>query len=274
MFLSENLWWTMHHSDDPNNEVLALECYLDESGTDDTCPKAVIAGILLDRPRFLRIEKEWSELLAEKKIDPPLHMNEFGEHGIFGSMSPEDRFSLFTRAVDIINTFKIWSVSATLSKQEFNTYFATAGQLPPQVASRVMYEFCLATLIHKIDSMVDEWKPKYNPKIAYLLDSGVPYPEVVIEVANKIEKAFGPPYNYETVTHGQDKKIPALQVADMVAWGVRRKVSNKTFLNGFEPIEDIFIKKHVASSFEGNLKWFELVGSQLVCVLPKTLPRV
>ena len=111
----------MHHSDDPKKAAL-VTCYLDESATDDNNPQAVVAGVLFNRNNFMYFDREWTRLLSKHKMTSPIHMNEFVEKGKFGHIRYKDRFNFFSEAVELTNNCKVYSVAATLNKQEYEQY--------------------------------------------------------------------------------------------------------------------------------------------------------
>src|ERR1022692_1046571 len=72
-----SLWWVMHQSDDESRQAAVVTCYLDESGTHEGAPIAVVGGLLLNKARFGALDGGWDSMLAAHSIPPPLHMNEF-----------------------------------------------------------------------------------------------------------------------------------------------------------------------------------------------------
>jgi hypothetical protein len=112
----------MHHSEDPNKKTLAVTCYIDESGgTDSNNQIGVVAGLVLNKSGFLSFDHYWTDLLFRYKIEPPLHMNEFGKHGRLGYFKYQERAALFTEVAEIINYHKIVSIAAVLNKNQFET---------------------------------------------------------------------------------------------------------------------------------------------------------
>ncbi len=237
---SEYLWWVMHHSDDPDRQTLAVTCYLDESGTDSHNPQAVVAGILFNKQNFMYFEDQWVELLSRYQISPPLHMNEFVEKGRFGHIRYKDRFNFFSEAVDLINNCKIYSIAATLNKQEYE------GHIHKEIRkSFSVYGFCFMLLAY-----INGCQARYmhfKEKIAYLFDNGAQHKNHIIVARDRIlewekDQAFA--NNMGSLTFDGDVKISTLQAADIVAWGARRKISNIALHKGFEPIGNLFNAEH------------------------------
>src|SRR5208282_5815408 len=121
----DDLWFVMHHSDDPERLTLAIVCYLDESGIDRLNPEvlnpqAVVAGIVMRREEFMRFDSDWDDILSKFKIKPPIHMKEFGEHGRHGHLRYHTREKLFKELVYIINRYKWYSVAVSLNHEQYN----------------------------------------------------------------------------------------------------------------------------------------------------------
>jgi hypothetical protein len=67
----------MKHSHEASREAGVVTCYLDESGTHDLAPIAVLGGLLLNKSGFLAFDKAWDQMLEDHSIPPPLHMKDF-----------------------------------------------------------------------------------------------------------------------------------------------------------------------------------------------------
>jgi len=159
----ENLWWAMHHSDDPVRQAFPVVCYLDESGTDQKNPKAVMAGFLLNKPEFFSFHAGWLKLLERFKIEPPLHMNEFGQHGRFGRFSFSERAALLTEAANLINSHKFVSIAATVDRMQYET------SVPVKLRKHLsMYGICFVMCVWGNYEIAKQME--YRGRIALLLD--------------------------------------------------------------------------------------------------------
>jgi hypothetical protein len=61
------------------------------------------------------------------------------------------------------------------------------------------------------------------------------------------------PLRIGTIAWADDKKFPALQAADTIAWAVRRRAAGMMFKNGYEPLEQIFDGLHKEADFNESL---------------------
>ncbi|MBF0505792.1 MAG: hypothetical protein HQL09_03055 [Nitrospirae bacterium] len=166
-------------------------------------------------------------------------MDEFVEKGEFGHIRYKDRFNFFSEAVELTNNCKVYSIAATLNKQEYEQYIHEKIRKTFSI-----YGFCFMLLAYINGRQAQHMK--FREKIAYLFDYAPHRNHIMVardrilewEKENKFIKNMG------SLTFDGDVNISALQVADIVAWGVRRKISNIQLNKGFEPIENLFNKEH------------------------------
>src|SRR5215831_3601882 len=104
----ESVWWAMQQSDDESREAAIVSFWLDESGTDDLAPTAVVGGLLLSKSYFIRFNDAWAAILEKHSIAPPLHMKDFRRpNGRLADIKNQQRRALFTDVVSVINEHKI-----------------------------------------------------------------------------------------------------------------------------------------------------------------------
>ena len=227
----------LHHSDDPSAETFAVTCYLDESGTDLNGPVAVLGGLLLNKANCSDFDAHWANILNHYNIAPPLHMREFGPHGKHGHLYARARRGLFLGLVDVINFHKIISIAATLNHEQFKAY------VPEKIPANVsMYGLCFTLCAFQNHRQAEHME--YKERIAFLLEQPSEHAGEIVEAHRAMIKWQESQEFHMGNIEFADKKISALQAADVVAWGVRRRISGKPFHRGFEPILDIFNPEH------------------------------
>jgi hypothetical protein len=232
----ESLWFTMHHSDDSERQTLIIRCYLDESGTGSDSPEAVVAGLLMNRDNFLLFDVVWDELLLRHKIQPPLHMKEFGKHGRHGNLNYPERTALFSDLSKLINCYKVVSVATTLNYDQYKK------NLHPKIQKQMsLYSLCFMLCLHMIHFYVEQ----HFPNIAYIIEQGNEYSGQILQCYNSMLRMQKENMHLHigTLTFA-DKNISALQAADIIAWAVRRRASKIPVGKGFQPISDIFSTDH------------------------------
>jgi hypothetical protein len=251
----------MHNSDDPQKETAMVRIYLDESGDEGpSITHAVIGGLLINRSYFLHFEAEWDRLLEKHGIAAPIHMKEFGRpHGRFASMSDVCRYQLFVEAADLINSHKLFSIGSTLSNHDYQTH------MPQAVRDKYsVYAMCFmltAVANHKLAELSN-----YRGNIPFILDSGNAYAKHVRQAhAVMLEwQHQGVPLNVGSLTFADDADFGVLQAADMIAWGVRRRVSGIPFGDIFTPIETILNDEKNHAEQEWKADWLKQLGERIL----------
>ncbi len=228
----------MHNSGDPELETAALRLYLDESGGNDPgTPHAVVGGILIARTRFLAFEDAWDQMLDEHGITSPLHMKEFGRpHGRLAKISDCCRRELFLEVVDLISSYRVGTISASLGNEEYKQ------RVPAEVIKAFsMYGMCfvLAAFVTQVLAAANS----YDGRIPIIMDSGNPYAGHVREshaTIQQIQREVGQFLSIGSLTFDDDMELGILQAADVISWGARRRATNLPLRAGLEPIERIF----------------------------------
>jgi len=86
----------MHQSDDESRQAAIVTCYLDESGTQEGAPIAVVGELLLNKANFASLDAAWWPMLVKHSIEPPLHMKDFrrpgGDWPMFQPIATESYF--------------------------------------------------------------------------------------------------------------------------------------------------------------------------------------
>lgn len=235
---AEYFWWTMHHSDEPERQALTVTCYLDESGTHDQSPITVVAGLLLNRHNFISLSGLWGDLLSRYKIKPPFHMKEFGQHGKMGHLKYNERHSLFCEIAEIVNAHKIFSLAATVDQQQFREICNfNKGKMSS-------YSLCFYLCV-QLNHLQAEYM-KYRKNIAFLLDEGGEHTGQILAAHKAIVlRPENKKFHVGSITFANDKDVSALQIADIIAWAVLRRLVGKPFEKGFSPIEKILNENHI-----------------------------
>jgi hypothetical protein len=227
--------WVMHHSLDPDRKMLAVTCYLDESATDGGTQTAVVGGLLLTANDYVGLNHHWNVMLDDLGLRPALHMKDFGKHGRFASLSAVERNRIFGRATQIIADHRIYSLSATLEHGDYLAAFSNETR-----DTHSVYELCF--IIAAIANGKIARQNHFEEPIAFVVDAGNARADQVLlahREMQSISKQHGLPSNLGSLTFGDDEIITALQAADVVCWGARRKATHTPFLPGMGSIEEL-----------------------------------
>lgn len=118
---SEGIWGVMHHSDDPKRGAFPIVCYVDDSGTQESGMSAVVGGPVIVKEDYGSFNLGWDHALTIHKVTGPIHMKEFGRpDGRLGYLTDDERQALFSDLVTVINNHKLYSISSSITEQEFS----------------------------------------------------------------------------------------------------------------------------------------------------------
>lgn len=227
---------------------MMVTCYLDESGTDSQSSQAVVAGFLLNKNNYLKFDDNWNHLLNKHHIEPPLHMNEFGQHGRHRDIDYPERALLFTDIANLINDYKIHSVAARLKSIEFKNI--VDGKIRKHMG---VYGMCFMLAAHLV--FITANQQNYYDNISFLIEQGNKHCGHILKahhMMTKIQKVGTLPIHVGTLAFDV-KDIFTLQASDVIAWGINRRDSKRGLDNGFEPIAKIFKKAHNEHPFNDEL---------------------
>ncbi len=244
----------------PELDTAALRLYMDESGSSDPgTPHAVIGGIFISRKRFHQFEAEWSSMLDFYKIAPPLHMKEFGRpDGSLASVPDSRRRSLLTEAVSLIRRHRTGSISVSLSNSDYRRFC-------PQEAVKRFSVYGMCFVLAAFGTHVLAEKNSYQERIPMILDNGNPYTNHVREshaTMQEIQRA-GEFLHVGPLLFEDDENINALQAADLIAWGARRRATGVPFGRAFQPIGGVFSDSARHTEAEWRTDWVRELGAHL-----------
>jgi uncharacterized protein DUF3800 len=236
-FSAEDVWFLMHHSDDPNRISSAVTCYCDDSGSHEEAAIAVVGGTLMNKPSFIDFDLNWRDILREFRIDG-VHMKDFVRpYGKHVTMKREMKIALFTSAVKAILTHCIYTFSVSVPQTDYKSL------LSKRIYREVMGAYTMAFFATIIMNTVIANETGYRNRIAYLVDKGSDHHYEQMNAAHTvvlewekykaIESRVGP------LAADLDDNMTALQAADVIAWSYHRK-KESTLEDEFLPLLDIF----------------------------------
>ncbi len=251
----------MHGSGSSLQDTAAVRIYLDESGGEDPgTPHAVVGGMIINRSRYLEFEDAWDAMLDRYCLTPPLHMKEFGRpHGRFAKVSNACRFELFSEISELVNTNKIYSLSASLTNAEYQD---EVNKTIRDKSSVYAMCFLLALMMtHKIAEA-----HSYHDRIPFIVDVGNPYAEHVrashaqaIRMQNE-----GTFLNVGGLHFEDDRDFGILQAADVIAWGARREATNISFGIPFSPVTRILERERGHARVSWKTQWMDKLSENVM----------
>jgi hypothetical protein len=114
----DDLWWLMHHSDDPSRRSAAITCYCDDGGSDKS-DLAMIGGLVMNRDRFKRLDAGWRKMLCDYRLNS-IHMADFVRpNGRYVGMYPEMKTALFRSVAQLIHRNRAYSIVMSIPLGDF-----------------------------------------------------------------------------------------------------------------------------------------------------------
>jgi len=235
---ADEVWWLLHHSYNPANKTFALTAYIDDSGSDDESALTALGGVIMSRGAFKDFSKKWSKFLKSYRVPEPLHMTDFVRpHGKHIGMHREMKLALFRDAAKVINDHKIYSVSVSVSKADFDSVLS--AQVRHDVIGPYAMAFLSAVLfVHGVSKSSLALAAE---RVAYIVDTGFSFSDQLVKAHTAIienSKKRKSASFVGTLGFGDDRYVPALQAADVVAWSARRQ-ELRTLVDEFEPLNDV-----------------------------------
>jgi len=146
--------------------------------------------------------------------------------------------------VRLIRDHKQYTIAGVITSDQYNRHF---GKLFKKEHKMSIYGACF--LIVATLQVKQAQHANYKGKIAYLLDTGNEHRGHIVNSHEYMTKN-APRYSHiGTLTFSSDAKERVLQAADVIAWSVRKRLTDG-FKNGFEPLEAIFDDDHIEQPFE------------------------
>jgi hypothetical protein len=220
--------------------------YVDDSG-EETARYTLMGGPVFPEEAVFAFHYEWDRVVSNHSVSLPIHMKEFARpNGRLAYLTNENRRALLSNLVALINTHKIYSLSAVVDNLEFQEYFPPDKFRWYMGSASLAFTWCML-LNHVIVEDHDRMAP-----MGYLVSRS--------DVGSQITDAYRFWKSYEgyleqnhtgSLAFDEPRTVNALQAADLVAWANNRKHKGLPFDQGFEPLE--LLARYVESEREPSL---------------------
>lgn len=222
----------MHHSNDPKRMASALAHYVDDSGSHEGSPLVVLGGPVFFKRDFFSFHYEWDRILSLHRIKHPIHMINFGQHGVLGYLRHDERRALFHDLVHLINHRKAFSLTVEIDSLHFKECFPVdrfKGLFgPPPFA----FYWCMIN-----DSLIARQHHEAT-KVSFIVAHSTS--DIQMVECHAFMESFQNYKDWQSIgslTFDTPQNVNALQAADMVAWANRKRSIGGVFDKGFEPLE-------------------------------------
>jgi len=222
----------MHQSADPKRKAIALAHYVDDSGSHDDSKLVVMGGPVFLQKSSFTFHYDWDRILQNHGITRPIHMLEFNQYGYLGHLSHDQRRALFHDLIHLINTNKVYSLTAEVDNLEFQNFFPRSKYkgligAPPLALMWCMFHNSILSRNHNASGATAYIVGDSNSNIQ-IVDTHA----FIRSYERRTKQAIT-----GSLTFDSPKNVHALQAADMIAWANRKKKLGEPFEGGFEPLE-------------------------------------
>lgn len=233
-----------------------LRAYIDDSGKPDQSPVMVLAGYLSSAERWACFTNEWTSILDAHSLDA-LHMTDlwrksYPEHA---HLSPLARDQLLSKLVQCIRSNVMRGFVNVMPFSGFERYLKVRESGP---LSRPYFWMFFSML-----SRVYELSYRYNAdeKTEMLFDvQGGESEARIMEALGELRNIAAPRYGEHFIlspSFRDDKDLPPLQAADMLAWTVRRVCQNGVSANITEKGAESFLLDQLMTVPTDQVLWSE-----------------
>jgi len=238
----DDLWFTLHHSEEENRLVLGLRHYLDDSGSDDGSPVVTCGGPIMSRIDFKAFSGRWAKVYERNQfvgytLQPPLHMSDFIGMGKYAGLRPEFKRALFRDVARLINDHKLYSLSIAVPQTDF------ANEISEDVRKSLIGPYAFAFFVLILANQTLSESLESGPlKTSYLVDCGFGHQDQLNQAHKLIvdfEIALGGFRHTGALATDSDDGIPPLQAADAIAWASRKMQLQGSLPEGFEPLSEV-----------------------------------
>ena len=236
--------------------LLMLNGYIDDSGSEPSSPTFVLAGYVLPAESWARFSDEWAkELLRGKRIDF-LHMKDTGknEMGQFDGWTIDEIEEKLMPLAKIIQAHKPFAMAAHTQWSEY-VKFKSQSSLAQYVQSPYK------ALFHEITRIMYLAGQRWNNQecVDFIFDEQGEIGDEAASWYREMKEAYPPkarPFFGSTPVFKNDNLVLPLQAADMLAWFQRRRIWKPVIRPGMLAIERM-ITEHFAVGSEIEADGFE-----------------
>lgn len=204
--------------------MLALEAWLDESGTDSRSPMTFVGGWVFTSENSTLFAEEWTAALPQECR--PFHMGDLMKLSRrFSGLKRDEREPLLFKLISIIKKRVEFGVCVCVNNATF-AEVANSDLVQDYVGSA--YSLCAWECLHLIQDHLDT-KRAFRGEIAYFFESGDRNQLQANSMLNRIASIpdLAKRYFYAAHAFVPKDKAPQLGAADMLAWSWQFAFKNR-----------------------------------------------
>lgn len=196
-----------------------MKFYIDESGSHDTSPVLVLAGLVASEKQWARLSTQWTGVLNEYGVSD-FHATDCANGGKkFRNISPEDRSRLFVRLTNIIKrrvSYRIWTAVA-VDDYRASPYY---NQDPKRIYSLASIA-CVSLGRHIAAQRSGDFR------LAYVFDQGSEGNLAFSLFLKMLQTGEADVLRIASVAKEDRRELPPLQAADLFVYEIYRYISDQ-----------------------------------------------
>lgn len=206
----------------PYKQLVALQAYVDDSASEIGDKRLFLAGYVNSATEWIAFSNAWDAVLRAKPSIGYLRMVEAQNlRGEFAGWSKPDRDAKLLSLAGVIEQFRFWFVAISVSRRDYGEIVTPAAPYP----LKSPYSGCFWGIIHMLAQYHDSLGLEDIPPVDFIFDeqgglgnsAALFFEWLKEDQSPKIKSLIG-----STPIFRDDKKVVALQAADMLAWHLRR----------------------------------------------------
>jgi Protein of unknown function (DUF3800) len=204
-----------------------LKAFLDESGIHDSSPVVTVGGVMGTEQDWSDLSLRWEELLARHRL-PYFHASDFeARQDVFGDLSKADRLTLQLGLIDAVRDTRLWAYVFSVWRGAPDN---REGPIGPFLESpyKMTVGACFAEFaIHASGFLIGGAEADH--RVAFVCDRQEQWGAGAVEVFRDMQTAEELFFRggLESLTFGEWRKSPPLQVSDLVVYEVWKDYLNR-----------------------------------------------
>jgi hypothetical protein len=198
--------------------VGVLRTFVDDSGSDDT-KHYVMAGYLGTVTTWEPFDERWRAVLADDPVIPYFHASEaesLRPDGLWAGVTEPQRDAKIDRLIGVIQSLDIQAIYVRMKQYDYNEIFR--GKVPEKWDSPF---YCLFSSFVALSGFFLAEQFGAEGPMEFVFDNHQKYRKYGQEFYENT-RILSPEKTAPNVYFKDDKDVPPLQAADLLAWQTRR----------------------------------------------------
>ena len=198
--------------------LIMFNVYFDDSGTAPDQRIAIASALIVPAKRILAMEREWNTFrlkygITDFHTSECIHRNQKSE---FASWDEDKVNAVIARVRQITTKYAVRAISNAVIKKDLDDLLPAQSQW-----RRFAGDYHYTWAIRHVLRLVWKWRDNsgQEARLEYIFDTLKGKPKAEIEEVMAQEELGRPGYCKDHYMFGKRQECPALQCADLLAWG-------------------------------------------------------